>query len=142
MYEETYFKGLLATARQEESDVHVTLTLAGPLGSTVGGSLSVTNTTGQRARISHQVFDVRRVDGVGPSLIPEVAFAPESLELGPEEEGALSLSLQLDPARYDADALYAGKLLLAGGSEVPLELELRILATAGAPHRANSQPPV
>ena len=60
------------------------------------------------------------MDGVGPSLIPDVAFAPETLELGPDEEGTLSLSLRLDPASYDAGALYAGKLHLAGASEVPI----------------------
>jgi hypothetical protein len=142
MYEESYFQGLLAAAKQEASEGPVALTLAGPVGSTVAASLSVTNTTGQRARIVHQVFDIRRVDGVGPSLIPEVLFAPETFELGPDEEGTLSLSLQLDPARYDVDALYSGKLHLAGASEVPLELELRILAVTDTAHRANSQPPV
>jgi hypothetical protein len=142
MYEETYFQGLLNAARQEESEAPVALTLAGPAGSTVAASLSVTNTTGQRARIVHQIVDMRRVDGVGPSLIPEVAFAPETFELGPDEEGTLSLSLQLDPARYDVDALYAGKLHLMGGSEVPIELELRVLAVTDPSHRADSQPPV
>lgn len=140
VYEETYYQGLLA-AKEGEGEAPITLTLAGPLGTTAAASLSVTNTTGQRARILHQVFEVRRVDGVGPSLIPDVTFAPETLELGPDEEGTLSLSLRLDPASYDA-ALYAGKLYLAGASEVPLEVELRILATAQAPHHPNSPNPV
>jgi hypothetical protein len=142
LYEETYFQGLLATTKQDQSDAPVTLTLEGPVGSTVTASLSVTNTTGQQARISHQVFDVRRVDGVGPALIPEITFAPETFELEPDEEGTLRLSLGLDPATYDAGALYSGKLHLAGASEVPLELELRILTTDGTSHQINSQPPV
>jgi len=137
-YEETYFQGLLAASRDEDSDALVTLTLAGPLGATAGASLSVTNTTGQRARIVHQVLEARRVDGVGPSLIPEVAFVPETFELGPDEEGTLNLSLQLDPKRYDAGALYAGKLHLAGASEVPLEVDLRIRAAAEAQNCPNS----
>jgi len=81
------------------------------------------------------------VDGVGPSLIPEVAFAPETFELGPDEEGTLNLSLRLDPARFDAGALYAGKVHLAGASEVPLEVDLRIRAAAEAPNRPNSPSP-
>jgi hypothetical protein len=141
-YEGTYFQGLLATAKQEDSDAPMSLDLTGPIGSTVAASLAVTNTSGQRAQIIHQVFDVRRVDGVGPSVIPDVAFAPETLELEPDEEGTLTLSLQLDLATYDVDALYTGKLRLAGASEVPLELKLRILATDGTLHPTNSEPPV
>ncbi|MBV9672642.1 MAG: hypothetical protein JO076_07430 [Verrucomicrobia bacterium] len=140
-YEETYFQGVLAKAK-EDSEAPAALALTGPLGSTVTASISVTNTSDQRARILPQIFDVRRVDGVGPSVIPDVVFAPETLELDSDEEGTLSPSLQLDPAKYDVDALYAGKLHLVGASEVPLELELRILATTGAPHPANSEPPV
>jgi hypothetical protein len=138
VYEETYFQGLLATTRQRESEPLVTLTLTGPLGTSAAAALSVTNTTGQRTRILHNVLDVRRVDGAGPSLIPEVVFAPETLELGPDEEGTLNVSLKLDPAIYDADALYAGKLHLTGGAEVPLEVELRIMATDGEPQHANT----
>jgi hypothetical protein len=136
VYEETYFQGLLATAKDEDSDALITLTLAGSLGTTAVASLTVTNTTGRRTRILHQVFEARRLDGVGSSLIPNVVFAPEALELGPNEEGTLNLSLRLDPASYDA-SLYAGKLHLAGASEVPLEVELRILATAEAPNPPN-----
>ena len=138
-YEETYFRGLLAGTQAEESDATVALTLAGPVGTTAAASLSVTNTTGQRARITHQVFDVRRVDGAGPSLVPGVAFVPETLDLGPDEEGTLTISLRLDPEQYDTDALYSGKMHLSGGSDVPLEVELRILATAGRPEPANGQ---
>jgi hypothetical protein len=137
-YEDTYFRGLLARATHEGTDLPVALTFRGPLGTIAAASLSVTNTTGKRARILHQVFDTRRVDGVGPSLIPDVAFAPETLELEPDEEGTLNLALKLDPLRYDAEALYAGKLHLTGSSKVPLEIELKILATAGAPDRTDS----
>jgi hypothetical protein len=129
-YEETYFRELLATAKPEEGEGTVTLTLAGPAGATVAACLSVTNTTGQRTRIRHQIVDVRRVDGSGPSLVPAIAFAPETLELAPDEEGTLTLSLQLNPEHYDTGVLYTGPLYLNGGCDVPLEVELRILATA------------
>jgi len=137
-YEETYFRGLLAAANDNENDPPVALTLTAPSGTTAVASLSVTNTTGQRAQILHTVLDARRVDGAGPSLIPDIAFVPKTLELGPDEEATLSLSLKLDPASYDADAPYAGKLHLTGGSEVPLEVALRILATGGGPPCANT----
>lgn len=136
-YEETYFHGLLATAKPDGSDAAVTLTLAGQQGATAAAWLSVTNTTGQRTRIGHQILDVRRADGAGPSLVPAIAFVPEALELGPDEEGTLALSLRLDPEQYDPGILYTGALFLTGGSDVPLEVRLRILATAIASKPSN-----
>jgi len=138
-YEETYFSGLLSTAKPDDSEATVTLTLAGPAGAAAAASLSVTNTTGQRTRIGHQIVDVRRVDGAGPSLVPAIAFVPETLELGPDEEGTFTISLRLNPEQYDTDVLYTGALYLTGGSDVPLEVELRILATAAASKHSNGQ---
>ena len=132
-YEETYFRGVLAKADASDEGSAIAVTLAGPSGSTAAAGLSVTNTTGHRAQIGHQVVDVRRVDGAGPSLVPAIVFAPEKLELDPDEEGALTISLQLDPERYDTDVLYKGPLYLTGGSNVPLEVELRILASGVTP---------
>jgi hypothetical protein len=136
-YEETYFHGLLATAKSDGSDAAVTLTLAGQQGATAAAWLSVTNTTRQRTRIGHQILDVRRADGAGPSLVPAIAFVPETLELGPDEEGTLAVSLRLDPEQYDTGVLYTGALYLTGGSDVPLEVRLRILATAIASKPSN-----
>jgi hypothetical protein len=129
-YEETYFHGLLAAAKPDDSDAIVIIKLAGRVGTDTAASLAVTNSSGQRAQIGHQIGDVRRVDGAGPSLVPAMAFAPEPLELEADEEGTLTLSLWLDPEQYDTDVLYTGKLYLTGASEFPLELELRILASA------------
>jgi hypothetical protein len=129
-YEETYFRGLLASAKPDGGDTSVTITLAGPVGTHAAASLSVTNTSGQRAQIGHQIGDVRRVDGAGPSLIPVMAFAPEPLELDADEEGTLTISVWLDHEQYDTGVLYTGKLYLTGASDVPLGLELRILASA------------
>ena len=138
-YEETYFRGLLAKAESPDSEAKVTLALAGNAGATASASLSVINTTGQRTQIGHRIADVRRVDGTGPSLVPSLKFVPETLELGPEEEGLLTVALHLDPAVYDPDALYSGALYLTGGSDVPLEVDLRILATVDSSGRANAQ---
>lgn len=136
-YEETYFHGVLAAAKPEASEPRVTITLAGLTGATTSASLSVTNTTGQRARIGHRISDARRVDGAGPSLIPAITFVPETLELGPDEEGTLTISLWLDPEKYDTDVWYTGVLYLTGGSDVPLELEIRILAKSAAGRQSN-----
>jgi hypothetical protein len=103
----------------------------------VAAALSITNTTEEPTQISHHMADVRRVDGAGPSFVPAVKIVPETLELGPEEEGTLTVSLGLDPEKYDTDALYTGTLYLAGGADVPLEVELRILATAAASVHSN-----
>ncbi len=138
-YEETYFHGLLARAEADNSDAAVTVALAGPAGTTAAASLSIMNTTGQRTRIGYQIVDVRRADGAGPSLVPAIAFAPETLELGPDEEGTLTISLRLDPEQYDSDALYIGAMYLTGGSDVPLEVKLRILVTAVASKHSNAQ---
>jgi len=134
-YEEAYFRGLLAAAEDADEGTAITLTLAGPSGGTAAAGLIVTNTTGQRTQVGHQFGDVRRVDGAGPSLVPVFVFAPEKLELDPGEQGTLTISLQLDPERYDTDVLYVGTLFLTGGSNVPLEVELRILATATTPNQ-------
>jgi hypothetical protein len=136
-YEEAYFRGLLATAKSDSSDPAVTLTLSGAAGTTAIVSLAVTNTTGRRTRIGHEVSDVRRVDGVGPSFIPAIVFVPEDLEIDSEEEGTLSISLTLDPQKYDVERLYTGALLLTGGSDVPLRVELRILATSAGSQTSN-----
>jgi hypothetical protein len=138
-YEETYFRGLLATAEPDNSDASVTLTLSGPAGTTATASLSITNTTGQPARIGHQIVDVRRADAAGPSLVPTILFVPEALELGPDEEGTLTLSLRLDPEQYDSNTLYTGAMYLTGGSDVPLGVELRILGTAVASKHSGGQ---
>ena len=129
-YEETYFRGLLAKERAD--DERVTLTLSGPAGATAAASLSITNTTARQARVDHRTGDVRRADGVGPSLVPALTFAPEAFELAPNEEGTLTVSLQIDSELYDTGVEYTGALFLSGASDVPLELKLRILSTAAA----------
>ena len=136
-YEETYFQGLLSNVKADDHDATVALTLSGTAGATAVAALSITNTTGQRTRIDHQVADVRRVDGAGPGFVPALKYAPEALELEPDEEGTLTVSLALDPEQYDTDALYTGALYLSGGSAIPLEVELRILATSAASIHSN-----
>jgi hypothetical protein len=140
-YEETYFRGVLRETRAEESEAPAALTLVGPSGETVSALLAVTNTAAARARIGYTVTEVRRTDGVGKAFVPAVTVFPETLELEPNEEGTLTLSLRLDPLEYDPEALYTGTLYVTGSAGLQVEVQLRILAGANPSDNADTQLP-
>jgi hypothetical protein len=140
-YEETYFRGVLGETSSEETEPPAALTLAGPSGETVSASLAVTNTAVGRTQIGWTLTDVRRTDGIGKAFVPAVTVFPENLELGPGEEGTLTLSLQLDPSRYDPGALYTGTFYLTGSAGFQVEVQLRILAVANPSANAETQLP-
>jgi len=129
-YEEDYFLSLLATAQAttdgREIEPPVVLSLTGPHGGTASASLAVANTTQERTTVRCTVTEVRRADGQGPAFAPQIAIAPEGLELDPGEEGTLQLSLQLDANHYDADALHVGSLYITGQGDLQVEVKLRI----------------
>jgi hypothetical protein len=131
-YEEAYFRGVLAEATGKESPTPVAVTLSGARSSTVTASLSVTNTTGQRTNVGYRMTDVRRSDGVGRAFVPSLTIFPESLDLGPDAEGAITLSLWLDPQQYEPDGLYTGMLYVTGGAGLQVEVQVRI-AVSPAP---------
>ena len=128
-YEEAYFRSVLGEAHDEEREKPVILTFSGPPGIRASASLSVTNTTDQRTQITSRTTDVRRTDGVGRAFVPAITMFPESIELEPGAEGTLRFSLQLDPLQYDFDALYAGTLYVIGGTDLQVEVQLRIMVT-------------
>lgn len=127
-YEEGYFRGVLAGARGEDGESPIVLRLEAPVGTTAAASLEITNTTSTPSRIRYLVRDVRRIDGVGPAFQPEIAVTPESFELQPGASGSLTLSLVLSAERFDADAWYAGMLYIIGGTDLRVEVQLRITA--------------
>lgn len=131
-YEENYFRGVLASAVPEQGTGPAVLALTGAIGSTASASLTLTNTSDERATVRYLVSDVRRADGVGPAFDPKVSIVPDTLKLGPEEEGVLSLSLQLEAEHYDPDALYVGVLYVSGGPDLRVEVQLRITATGSS----------
>jgi hypothetical protein len=137
-YEEEYLAGVLASADRQTNDAAFVLHLVAPLGGTASASLALTNTRETRAVIRCSVTDVRRADGVGPTFAPKITITPEALELKPGAEGSVRLSLELDPADYDADALYVGAVFVTGHGEPRLEVPLRITATQ--PATAKAQP--
>ena len=133
-YEEEYLAGVLATAnRPPGEEGSFALHLAAPLGRMASASLAVANTQEEPAVVRCRVTDVRRADGVGPGFSPKITIAPERLELRPGEEASLALSLRLDEADYAPGVLYVGAVHVTGHEEVPLEVPLRITATAPTP---------
>jgi hypothetical protein len=140
-YEETYFRSVLGEAHTGESEPPATLTLSGASGETVSASLAVTNTAVKRTHIGWTLTDVRRTDGVGKAFVPDVTVFPETLELEPDEEGTVTLSLLLDPSRYDPGALYTGTLYITGSAGFQVEVQLRVLAGANSSGNAETQLP-
>ena len=140
-YEEAYFRGVLAQADDGQGEAPAALSLRGSPGATVSASLSVTNTTGRRTRVEYRMMDVRRPDGVGRAFVPAVTFFPESVELGPDEEGKIGLSLWLDPEQYDPDAIYTGTLDVTGGAGLQTEVQVRIVVSPVAPDNPTTQLP-
>ena len=123
--EQEFLSGVIGRADGQPFE----LALTGPLGGSATASLSITNARDERARIRCDVGDVRRADGVGPAFAPDVTIEPEGLELAPEEEGQLVVTLRLGQESYEPGILYVGTLRIAGHGEPRLEIPLRITAS-------------
>jgi hypothetical protein len=105
------------------------LELTAALGERATGSLSIANTRDELAQIRCHVTDIRRADGVDAAFTPDVAFAPDVLELAPGDEATLEVSLRLDEDRFEPDVPYDATLQITGHGEPRLEVPLRITAT-------------
>jgi hypothetical protein len=127
--EQEFLRRVLENAQGTNATQPFELTLAAPLGGTATASLSIANTRDEPARITCHVTDVRRIDGVGPAIVPDMTFVPERLELAPAEETKLVLTLRLDEGRYDTNALYTGTLQITDHGEPRMEVPLHITAT-------------
>jgi len=102
--------------------------LKGARGETAFASLSLANTRRDLAVIRCGVTDVRRADGIGPAFVPNLTIAPGRMQLEPEEEIDVRLSLRLDAAVFDAGAPYVGAVRVSRRGEPPLDVPLRIVA--------------
>jgi hypothetical protein len=131
--ERDFLEGVLAAARPEGPAPPLRVDLMGPAAERVSARLSIANSRGAPARIVASVGDIRRADGIGPAFAPDLSITPGALELGPAEEGSITLALALDPAAYAPGALYLGALSVAGAGELPLEIPLRVMVTAEPP---------
>lgn len=127
--EQEFLTGMLQRVNGAGRAEEFELTFTGPLGGTATASLSITNSRDELARIRCDVSEVRRADGVGPAFPADVGVEPDGLELEPEEEGQLVVTLRLDEGRYEPDVPYVGTLQIAGHGEPRLEVPLRITAT-------------
>ena len=137
-YEEAYFRGVLAQAGDEDTDGPVVLSLFGVCGTTVSGSLAVTNTTPKRASISYRVTELRRADGIGPAFVPKLTILPEQPVLSSGEEAMVSLAVQLDAETFETDVPYVGAFNITGGPDLQVEVQLRIVATEHLPNSAEA----
>jgi hypothetical protein len=130
-YEQQYFSRVLGLARKPERESVVSLRLSGPLGETAFVSLSVANTTGEKVSVHFKHTDARRMDGVGPAFTPELAVTPNVLELAPEVEEKILVSVRLLPDQFDEGQPYRCILYIDGGEALRVEVHLHIVA--GAP---------
>jgi hypothetical protein len=128
--EEEYLRTVLANAPADRDTPVVDLTA--PLGTLASAVVSLENTRTDRAVIRCMVTDVRRADGIGPSFVPKIVVDPDGLMLNPEQEGRVRLTLTLDADVYTPGADYVGAIQVLRHGEPPLDLPLRIRATARA----------
>ena len=84
--EQDFLSGTLATGRSNAA-VALALNLTGPAGSVASATLSIANTRAQPATIRYRFTDVRRADGIGPSLAPRFSVTPAQLDLAPVRGG-------------------------------------------------------
>jgi hypothetical protein len=134
-YQEEFLKGVLTTADRSDQEVSFLLNLIAPLGETASATVSLTNTTGAPTTIRCVASDIRRADGVGPAFAPEITITPDTLNLQPDDEASLTVSLNLDTDVFEADALYVGNLQITGHGEPKFEVPLHITAS---PSQENS----
>ncbi|HEX7139682.1 MAG TPA: hypothetical protein VF219_17650 [Vicinamibacterales bacterium] len=122
---EEYFLGMLREIRPIGFDADV-IELDAPAGTVTSRVMSLENTRDEPALIRCAAGDVRRADGVGPALMPNLAITPAELLL--DRKASIHISLKLDRAIYDADAPYIGALHVLRDGEPSLDLPLRITA--------------
>lgn len=125
-YQEQFLQDVLASV---EGEPPFELRLVATLGETASASMSLTNTTDRPATIRCVATEIRRADGVGPAFAPQFNFEPDSLDLQPDEEASMLVSLPLEADQFEAGALYVGDLQITGHGEPRFEVPLRIKAT-------------
>ncbi len=100
--------------------------LAGPIKTRVTTQLDIENTLDRAAALRCTCQEVRRADGVGPAFTPSMTVTPAQQVLGARAEGGVALSLWLDDAQFDAQAMYVGALSVESDGGTRLTIPLRI----------------
>jgi hypothetical protein len=140
-HEEAFLRSVLAAGEGWNMAIPFVVQLAASTGDVASASITLTNTRRERIAVRCLVPDVRRADGVGPAFAARLTTAPERLTLEPGEHAGMRLSLLLDAASYELDALYVGTLQVTRDPGPPLHLPLRIVAVSrarGVPPRTDS----
>jgi hypothetical protein len=124
--EREYLRGVLESSGATNGAAPFELSLRAPLGETATASVSIENTREDTARIRCLVRDIRRADGVGPALAPDLNFEQDELTLAPGEQATLGIRLALEPGKFEAGVRYVGTLEITGHGDPRLEVPLRI----------------
>jgi hypothetical protein len=112
----------------------VSLTLAGTVGGTASGTVTVANTRDRPADLSFMagpLVDISMPDA--PGLQPSFTFNPGTVRLEPGAESTIGVLLPLDADRFTAGHEYHGKITVLGGDGTQLDVTLR--AVAGPPSK-------
>ena len=127
-YTDEYLAGVMTTAKRPAASEPFALDLAAPLGGTASASLLVANTRAATSEVRCVATEIRRADGVGPAFAPDLAIAPERIELAPGEEARITITLAVRESHYQAGPTYVGALHVTGHGESGLDVPLRVRA--------------
>jgi hypothetical protein len=130
--EQDYLSEALAAAELAKRPEEFTLSLTGPSGGVARAMLSIGNTREECTTVRCNVSDLRRVDGVGGTFTARFSVTPEPLELAPAQEGRLTLAFDLDKALFAPNAIYVGALRVSGHGDAPIDIPIKVIATAEA----------
>ena len=140
-YQEEYLRSVLAAGDGWESVTPFVVELAAAAGDVATASVALQNTNEDRIVVRGMVPYVRRADGVGPAFAPRLGVEPDGFALEPGGEAMMRLSLTLDAAAYEPDALYVGTLQVTREPGSRLDVPLRIVATSrAAPAQLRTDP--
>lgn len=112
------FKQLTTSGERRQGDAEtLSLTLVGPPGTSVGGSLTVENLLPHRSQVTCVISEFRRTDGIGQPFRAACEADPADFWLEPHETRTIDVRLSLTPDLFPIGQRYAGTLLIHGGGE-------------------------
>lgn len=133
-YGARFLESVLELARAPHP-VDAVVRAVAPLGSPAEAFFAVTNNTSESADVRCSVSDVRRCDGVGPTIRPDVVIMPERFALSPDHEEVLHLSVPLSPRLFTAGAAYTGSIRVTGVGAATVDIPLEIRASVPDVHQ-------
>jgi len=107
----------------------VSLDLVGPIGGTASARLAVANNESEPTTLRAVMTDVRRTDGIEPAFDPDVTIRPARFTLSPLAEEAVTVTVRLGAAAFEAGLEYAGTLHVLSPGRAVLAVPVRIRGT-------------